>query len=169
MRDRRDDCASRTLTTRRPPTPVDEDVDRTSIDVGHVFDTRMTLRHDAWRVANRHDLDKMFQFGDASTWSKPRSRPLVPRASFVSFSRATRSFSCAITAQWRREGTELHTENQNDPCTRNFFGTYQKFLVRTKNFWYNTVCPYKMPDTVVHWYSTRAVPGRPGLATTGSH
>ena len=37
------------------------------------------------------------------------------------------------------------------------------FLVRTKNFWYNTVCPYKMPDTVVHWYSTRAVPGRPGL------
>ena len=46
-RDRRDDRASRALRTRRPPTPVDEDVDRTSIDVGHVFDTRTMRRHDA--------------------------------------------------------------------------------------------------------------------------
>ena len=85
MRDRRDGRASRALRTRRPPIPVDEDVDRTSIDVGHVFDTRTTRRHDAWRVANRHDLD------NGPIWRRftslrlnPGRAPSSPRASGLS-------------------------------------------------------------------------------------
>ena len=83
---------------------MDEDVDRTSIDVGRVFDTRTTRRHDAWRVTNRHDLDKMLQFGDASLRLNPGRAPLSPRArdAFV---------FVAITAQRRREGTERRTES----------------------------------------------------------
>ena len=111
MRNRRDERASRALRTRRPPTPVDEDVDRTSIDVEHVCDTRTTRRGDAWRVAKRHDVDKMLQFGDASLRLNPGRATSSPRALFVSFSRAMRSFSCASIAQRRREGTELRTES----------------------------------------------------------
>ena len=92
------------LRTRRPPTPVDEGVDRTSIDVEHVCDTQTTRRGDAWRVANRHDLDKMLQFGDASLRLNPGRAPSSPRASFFSFSRAMRSFSCTVITQRRAKG-----------------------------------------------------------------
>jgi len=71
MRERRDDRASHALRTRRPPTPAGEDVDRASIDVERVCDTRTTRRGDAWRVAKRHDVDKMLQFGDASLRLNP--------------------------------------------------------------------------------------------------
>ena len=111
MRERRDDRASHALRTRRPPTPVDEDVDRTSIDVGHVFDTRTMRRGDAWRVAKRHDLDKMLQFGDASLRLNPGRAPSsVPVFTSRFHARCVR-FSCAIIAQRRREGTELRTES----------------------------------------------------------
>ena len=111
MRNRRDDRASRALRTRRPPTPVDEDVDRTSIDVEHVCDTRTTRRGDAWRVAKRHDVDKMLQFEDASLRLNPGRAPSSPRASFFSFSTRDAFVFVRHHRAKAREGTELRTES----------------------------------------------------------
>ena len=59
----------------------------------------------------------------------------------------------------RRKGTELRTENQNWPCTRNFFGTYWYRLVNNcsimQNAWYVGTVP--------------AVPDRQGLHPTLIH
>jgi len=158
MRERRDDRASHALRTRRPPTPVDEDVDRTSIDVKHVCDTRTTRRGDAWRVAKRHDVDKMLQFGDALLRLNPGRAPSSPRASILLvFTRDVFVF-VRIIAQRRAKGPNsvLRVEMARVPgiflVRTNFFGTTLFAHTKCLVHWYT--------GTLVHWYSTRAVPGR---------
>ena len=131
---------------------MDEDVDRTSIDVEHVCDTRTTRRGDAWRVANRHDLDNPPIWRRFAS-SKPRSRPLVP-ARFILLVFTHDAFVFTRKGAAKGPNSVLRAEMARVPGI---------ILVRTIFLYLPSVRPYKMPGTLVHWYSTRAVPGRPGL------
>ena len=108
-------------------------------------------------MANKHDVDKMLQFGDASLRLNPGRAPSSPLHSSRFHARCVFVF-VRIIAQRRAKGPNsvLRVEMARVLgiflVRTNFFGT--KLFAHTKCLvhWYT--------GTLVHWYTVPGVPGR---------
>ena len=114
----------------------------------------------------------MLQVGYASLRLNPGRAPSSPRALHSSRFHAR---CVRVRAPSSRKGA---AKGPNSVLRAEMAFVPGIFLVRTKNFWYGTVCPYKMIGTLVRWHgtkpyqtaqayyqlgSTKAVPDRSGL------